>query len=464
MPAREKRKRPKAEGKAMRRAKKKQAEALIRILEEAQESFRKSLDSGKLLEAMELLEYCQGEAIELGGRIEEAEGEGTEAVALLEEYCEVVYRFHEELAGGKGYSASRMYRGLKKLLVRIENEIKYAIKERTEAVFLPYKASMWDSLDSVWRAADADPDCDAYVVPIPYYDKTPDGKIGQIHFEIGEYPKDVPVVDYREYDFEKRRADYIFIHNPYDNNNYITSVLPCFYSTNLKKNTDCLVYIPYFILNEIEPEMKRAAEKIEHFCLTPGVLNADKVIVQSEAMRRIYVDVLTRTYGEERRAYWEEKILGLGSPKVDMAARIQREDVELPEEWRRAIQKPDGGWKKVVLYNTSVSALLKYGERMLEKMRRVFGVFEGKKEDIALVWRPHPLIQATIESMRPRLWEEYQRLVEEYREAGWGIYDDSAELDRALAVSDVYYGDWSSLVELCRKIGKPVMIQDAETE
>ena len=26
-------------------------------------------------------------------------------------------------------------------------------------------------LESVWQAADSDPYCDAYVIPIPYYDK-----------------------------------------------------------------------------------------------------------------------------------------------------------------------------------------------------------------------------------------------------------------------------------------------------
>ena len=45
---------------------------------------------------------------------------------------------------------------------------------------------------------------------------------------------------------------------------------------------------------------------------------------------------------------------------------------------------------------------------------------------------------------------------------GWGIYDDSAELERAIALCDGYYGDHSSLVQLCQEAGKPVMIQDVE--
>lgn len=81
---------------------------------------------------------------------------------------------------------------------------------------------------------------------------------------------------------------------------------------------------------------------------------------------------------------------------------------------------------------------------------------------MALLWRPHPLIRATIEAMRPELWKEYEEIVRDYQEGGWGIYDDTADVDRAIALCDGYYGDPSSLVELCMKVKKPVMIQDVK--
>jgi len=51
-------------------------------------------------------------------------------------------------------------------------------------------------------------------------------------------------------------------------------------------------------------------------------------------------------------------------------------------------------------------------------------------------------------------------IVKEYKDASWGIYDDTADLDRAIAISDAYYGDRSSVVQLCKKVGMPVMIQN----
>ena len=50
--------------------------------------------------------------------------------------------------------------------------------------------------------------------------------------------------------------------------------------------------------------------------------------------------------------------------------------------------------------------------------------------------------------------------MEQYQAEGWGIYDDSAELDRAILLSDGYYGDRSSVVSLYQKTEKPLMLQN----
>ena len=71
-------------------------------------------------------------------------------------------------------------------------------------------------------------------------------------------------------------------------------------------------------------------------------------------------------------------------------------------------------------------------------------------------------MEATITSLRPELWQSYKDLVDAYRNEGWGIYDDSPELDRAIAISDAYYGDQSSVVWLYKETGKPIMIQNCD--
>ena len=444
----------------MRKHLKKMLDDLFQALDGIHEEIRKEIEQRNISGALHLLGQSQQGAIQAGTVIENEEGEGFPTIGLIEQYCEMLYQIYDNLSQGQQINPGKACKNLRKQLIRIQNSANTDIPVRTEAVFLPYKASMWDSLESVWRAADADPDCDAYVIPIPYYDKNPDGSFREMHYEGNDYPADVPVIDYKAYDFEKRHPDIIFIHNPYDDANFVTSVSPRFFSKNLKRYTDLLVYIPYFILGEVSPDNDEAIEGMKHFCITPGVLHAHKVIVQSEDMRQVYIKVLTKELGEQSRSYWEEKILGLGSPKVDKILNTRREDIEIPEEWRQIIEKPDGSFKRIILYNTTVSAILQNDRRMLKKMRQVFQIFKENQEDIVLLWRPHPLMKATIESMRPELWKEYKEILESYRAEGYGIYDDSPDLDRAIVLSDAYYGDWSSVVQLYEKTGKPIMIEN----
>ena len=450
----------------MRKFQKKQAEKFITLVRSAHTEIKKALDAKNSALAMDLLEQCQSGMIELGQTIEAAEGENCTVIHKLERYCEQAYQAYEQIrllsSVNPQVSSHKLTKTLNKSLIQIENGIKHDIPTQIEAVFLPYKASMWDSLESVWKAADEDPGCSAYVIPIPYYDRDPEGNFSQFHYEGDQYPKYVPITKYDEYDFAERHPDMIFIHNPYDNNNYVTSVHPFFYSDKLKEYTDQLVYIPYFVLSDVDLNNEESVKKMAHFVTTPGVINADKVIVQSENMRQAYIKVMVMVTGEHTKGYWEEKILGLGSPKMDKVLSTHKENVEVPKEWLKVIEKPDGSWKKIIFYNTSVAALLEYNEKMNVKIKDVLQVFKENQEEVALLWRPHPLIEATIKSVRPRLWEEYKGIVDTYRSEGWGIYDDTPDMDRAIALSDGYYGDPSSIVQLCKERGLPVMYQDVE--
>ena len=446
----------------MRTVQKRNILEMIHTLHQAHDEIKRNMESKQYILAQDMLIQCQECAIRIGTEIEKSEGEGFVTVSHIEEYCDVLYQVHEELNGRDSVNVNKIYKTLKKYMLKIENSVKHDISVRKEVVFLPYKASMWDSLESVWQAADADQTCDTYVIPIPYYDKNPDGSFREMHYEGDQYPKKVPITNYKEFDFETHHPDIIYIHNPYDNINLVTSVHPFFYSDNLKKYTDKLIYIPYFVMGEVSPDNEATVESKKHYCMTPGVLNADKVIVESEDVRQIYIKALTKEMGAASRSKWEEKILGLGSPKFDKVINTKKEDLEIPEEWLKIIQKPDGSWKKIIFYNTSIGTLLNDNEKMLEKMKQVFGVFKENQDKVALLWRPHPLIQATVSSMRPQLWKAYEKIVEQYRSESWGIYDDSADMDRAVVLSDAYYGDRSSVVYLYQKTGKPVMIQDSD--
>jgi hypothetical protein len=414
-----------------------------------------------------ILEDLQNAAVQIITAIERSEGDGFVSAKYLEEYCEAVYEVSQ--GGDYEFNGNKARKALNKKLIRAENSIKTDIRVKTEVVFISYKASMWDSLESVWRSASLDPDCEAYVIAVPYYDLNPDRSFGQFHYEGDEYPKDVPVTHYEVYDLAVRRPDIIYFHNPYDNWNLVTSIDPRFYSFNLKKYTKKLVYIPYFLLSEIEPGDQAAIDNMKHFVWLPGVINADKVIVQSEKMKRIYVNEYLKAAKENGltgkhldREYLEEKFLGLGSPKVDKVLNTKREELEIPKEWLRVIQKPDGSWKKIIFYNTGIAALLMHNEKWVDKIEDVLEIFRENRDEVALLWRPHPLIEETMRSIRPRILQRYLEIKNKYLGDSWGIYDDTADMDRAIAISDAYYGDVSSVVQLYQQTGKTIMIQNVD--
>lgn len=444
----------------MRRVQKEQAERFVEKLEQAHRQLRKAVEEKDRKTAQMLLADCQNTAIDLGNLIEQAERGDLPIIKILEEYCESAYQIYKRLDSIGVAKANQIEMELRRFSEKIREVLRNDIKVRLEAVFLPYKVSMWDSLESVWKAAADDPDCDAYVVPIPYYDKNPDGSFGEMHYEGDLYPDDVPVIRYEDYDFAKHKPDMAFIHNPYDQYNHMTSVHPNFYTKELKRYAASLIYIPYFVMDDHDLDNKDVLERLKDFCAVPGVLNTDHVIVQSEAVRQAYVRTMVGYFGKHTQQRWENKILGLGSPKFDKVISMREEHVEIPEDWKNVICDSSGQKKKIILYNTSVNALFRFEEQMLKKMQKVFETFKEHRDEVALLWRPHPLTEAAIGSMRPELWESYQEIVQQYKKEGWGIYDDSAELDRALALSDAYYGDHSSLVQLCQSIGIPVMIQD----
>lgn len=475
----------------MRKMQKNQILEIIDSLQQAHEEIKTVLQQKNNVLAqkqtiLRMLCECQETAVSIGESIEKAEGEKHITVSYLEEYCELLFKIYEEMGGsstggalGTDNSANaadkvfinenKIYKSLRKQLIKIENSVKNDITARKEIAFFPYKASMWDSLESVYLAAKEDSDCDAYCIPIPYYDLKPDHSFGEMHYEGNQYPKNIKITDWQAYSFEERRPDEIYIHNGYDNWNLVTSVHPRFYSDNLKKYTEKLIYIPYFILGEIEPDNQTAIDGMKHFCFMPGIINADKVIVQSEKMKQIYVNEYMKAAKANGlagkhldRKYLEEKFLGLGSPKIDKVLNTKKEDLEIPEEWMKVIQKPDGSWKKIIFYNTSIAGLLNNNDKMLAKMKYVFHIFKENKEEVALLWRPHPLLKSTVSAMRPQLWTDYEKLLDQYLKEGWGIYDDSADMDRAVVLSDAYYGDGSSVVQLYQKTGKPIMMQNVD--
>jgi len=308
-------------------------------------------------------------------------------------------------------------------------------RDKLEIVFMPYRASTWDSLESIWLAAKNDPDCNVYVVPLPYRDPGS----GELISDAESFPYYVPITAYGDYDFCERLPDIVYINDPYDQYREIAPIDDKYHSYNLKKYTGMMVYVPYYgTLGAMNPDTE------VYKALIYVSKHVDKVITQSEKFSEFYAKDASAN-----------KFAALGSPKMDKLINAKKENYALPEEWRKII-----GDKKIILYNTHLVNIRDPKRDMIAKLRYVISVFE-KRADVVLWWRPHPSIEVELKTRNPQGFDAYRRLVEEYKAAGIGIYDDTPDLHRALVWSDAYYGDYGSLIRMCGVVGKPIMIQDA---
>ena len=427
----------------MRKFQKDQILGIIENIHTIHQRIREKLGQKEYDTVQTAFSDCQEAAIQLGEAIEQIEGEGTEAVGYLEHYCENIYQISTQKEVVLPKTA---YKDLESALIKAENAVKHMPIEKV-AVFLPYKASMWDSLESVWKAVNDDSEWTSLVIPIPYFKKNRDDSLGEMQYEGADFPSYVPIVDWQQCLLEEVQPEVIFIHNPYDQYNFVTTIHPYFYASKIRQYTNKLVYIPYFVHRN---DMVK-----EDYCILPGTLYADVVVLQSEKVRAQYIKYFSEALPElvEKlgKQVIEQKFRALGSPKLDVS---DINETAIPDEWIPFLEKD----KKILFFNTHLSGLMKEkSKRFLKKLDWIFNYFQ-KRKDVVLLWRPHPLMVETAESMNPEAVEPYLQLVKRYRQEQIGIYDDSKDLHRAIHLSDAYYGDASSVVELFRHQGKPVMI------
>ncbi|WIV18898.1 CDP-glycerol glycerophosphotransferase family protein [Paenibacillus polygoni] len=321
---------------------------------------------------------------------------------------------------------------LKGIIYNIKSSIIIDIKNEFEIVFFPYNSSMWDSLESIYNEAMKDPDCTCYVVPIPYYEKNKEGEITRFCYEGNQFPKNVHTIPFELYDFENRRPDIVYIHNPYDSYNTLTMVNPRFFSENLAKYTDMLVYVPYFVAGCTETLSLN---------IMPSYIYANKLIVQSTHLKDAYI-----YSGIE-----QQKILDLGSPKIDAMLTAVREGlVNIPMHWNQIIKN-----RKVFLLNTGIADLLS-SDMWFDRLVHILNCFIENDKNI-LIWRPHPLTQITLKTMRPHLVNQYEEIERNLKQATNIIIDNNSDVYPAIIIADAIISDYSSIMLQSIITEKPIL-------
>ncbi len=412
-------------------------EELAHLLEQEVSTDVKDVDdSSDVEQVLDLLAESQQLAVDLGNMLEQFLGEGCSTIPLLEQYCEAVYKIYVKVSGeetGETVNANiattegivAAFGGLGTILDAIKDDMNCNVFKRKTVLFLPVLAKDWDNMKGLWQQYANDATCDTFVVPLPYYYKDYDGSPRKVCYEAEAFPEDVQALDYNlltpEF-LEMLHPEMIVIQNPYDSWNPAISVPEAFYSVNLRKYTDELVYVPPFAVEEYTKANEREYANMRYYVTMPGVVYADRILMQSEDIRQVYIERLAEFAGEETREVWEKRV----KVCADVVEKPAKDDLKCSAvclgEKDTSISR-----KKKLLYVISDGAYMTDAEASQTKIERNMQLFEECKNqiDVTVVRFPD----------------------DGYAECHAKDYD-------------AYYGDVTPLVMEFRDAGKPVMVQD----
>lgn len=284
----------------------------------------------------------------------------------------------------------------------IWEEVKRLFPEHKNIIFLPYKAEMWDCMDSVYDAAVADPEVEHVdVCGLPYFIRGIDIP------NVDTFPHNVTQTADSKYDIA-------FIHNIYEDNNLLTRVgVPI--KKIREKMADHVVYIPYFVM----------AGLTDDYINQPGLNQVDAICVDNQDEYAKYAK------------YTDKPLIVCPSPKRE----YNKKPAIIPDEWKKKSREHN------LLVNTHINPLMINPGRLVG-LCELFESYK-RRDDVCVIWRPHPLSLATLQIVHPGHVPAWNAVVDYVRTEH--IYDDSPDYRAAFQFSTEMLSDPSSLTELYDK-------------
>lgn len=397
------------------------------------------------------LSELQNNIVSFGTLTESIKGEDCNTVKLLEQYLEVIYKVAKYVQKFDENKYAECDEEVKDKFASISEAIDSEIVNRRSVLFLPIKAKHFSSMRMAYEMETATPDTDVYVMPLPYYYKEYDGSFkDEMHIDTEEFIKaNIPVTDYSRFDLSLLCPEKIYINSAYDEYNMAVSVDTRFYARNVKKYTEKLIYIPYFKLMEFDRANYPCWYNMQYYCTVPGVVMADKVYVQSENTRKVYIDKLNEWVGDE-------KYTDIWGQKIDVYDDGFEEHSE--DELR------DAGSKKTIVWFVSAGSLAEFGDRYIEKAYRNLDVFALTKDKLKVLLNSEPFLDEMIKTYSDELYKKWTGFIDEFNRSGIGevVSQGEEKSVEALLKANAYYGDPSYICKDFILMKKPVMLQNVE--
>lgn len=403
-------------------------------------------------EVVEMLSQMQQLVIDMGSLIENIKGEGMETVTSLEQLCEAIYQISIGTSG----------MDVKEYIDKSKKTFEREILCRKEVVFIVHKSEEWKYVQWYFNNTKNVEKMDAYIVAVPYYYKKYDGTCYDAKYELEKIKQvvrsfngtDENVVDNEQFDIALHHPDIIVIQNPCDEWNNTITLAKDYYSSTLQKLTDKLVYIQSFKVEEFTEESYREWHNMKYYCTMPGVVRADEVYVQSESMRRLYMEKLTKFSEKNLYSVWGKKVHNMSSNMQNALITNTKKQVQEDRKKQR---------KKIAFY-VQVGSVIQYGEQMMKKLHSVISVFENNRDSVEMVWICDGETEQYLEKYNSKLEKEYakaKKIIMD-KSIGYYIYREGRSIVELVDMCDAYYGCESYIALEFSMNKKPVMVMEVE--
>lgn len=371
--------------------------------------------------------------LSLGNKIREGNRLQTEAIINKIQKIEAMIAASPEIYGGLQAQVDAL-----KLNFGLAN----TDNKKEEVVFLTLGPKHWKNFSYFWNKEKEKADTDVYVIPISYFDTAINGDVLRTHYETEGY--DIPITLYNEYDLSKRHPKRIYIQCPYDDINPAMSVHSAFYSKELLKYTDELIYVPMYNIKEFHSNDAKSAYGLNFTAKTPVVLHADKIYLPTERLKEEYIKALIEfSEGDTDENYWDAKIIVENYMNEDTDGSLSHKE------------------KKTFLYYSDVAPIAIYGDKSLEKICSSLQLLKESSERLNIIWLISSNMKEVLNSPAchggRKLYSKFTNIVQNFKKEGWGTFsEDVSSID--FNCIDAYAGNPSPYAHQLSFNKKPVMI------
>lgn len=416
---------------------------------------------------LDMLAQCQSVVIDLGNFIEQMKGEenlsAKACVAALEEYCEKIFDVYNNVSLAverEKEDFQKLCAALNRAFVQMKQTVENEIIHKKLVAFLPDNPKRWKEMQALYDYYRQQENTEACVIPLPLFTKNLYGGIvaGQDEYDRNdkrnEYPAYLNVIPWHTVQMQSYEFAAIVIQNPYDAENPYLTVPPVYYAKQLQQYTDRLIYMMPQGVNDFTENDITDVYGLKYSLMMPGAMYADRILIESPAMKALFVNHLTAFAGEDTKEVWTDKVMTIAAFLGESAQPGQ------PVQNGQCGHTPP---KKKLLYCIGENEFYENADMAINKVKERLNVMTQYLESLKVAVCLYPYDIAAWDICTGQEKDMLVQVLKEYRN-NKGIELLTKNVFDINGIDDItaYYGSPSPLI--CRFVQqhKPAMVSEEQ--